>query len=66
MDGTLIGIVAFASVIGLLAVRVPIAFALAGVATVGTFVVFAFRTGAFAPERALKPTTSLCSPTLST
>ncbi len=59
MDGTLIGIVAFASVIGLLAVRVPIAFALAGVATVGTFVVFAFRTGAFAPERALKPTTSL-------
>ena len=59
MDGTLIGIVAFASVIGLLAFRVPIAFALAGVATVGTFVVFAFRTGAFAPERAFKPTTSL-------
>ncbi|SHJ13645.1 TRAP transporter, DctM subunit [Palleronia salina] len=59
MDGTLIGIVAFASVIGLLAIRVPIAFALAGVATVGTFVIFAFRTGAFAPERAYRPTSSL-------
>lgn len=59
MDGTLIGIIAFASVIGLLAIRVPIAFALAGVATVGTFAVFALRTGTFTPERALKPTTSL-------
>lgn len=59
MDGTLIGICAFAAVLGLLAIRVPIAFALAGVATVGTFVIFAFRTGAFTPERALKPTTSL-------
>lgn len=59
MDGTLIGIIAFAAVIGLLAVRVPIAFALAGSATVGTFVIFAFRTGAFAPERAIRPTTSL-------
>ncbi|QFU08014.1 Sialic acid TRAP transporter permease protein SiaT [Rhodobacteraceae bacterium THAF1] len=59
MDGTIIGIVAFLSVIGLLAIRVPIAFALAGVATVGAFVVFAFRTGAFAPERAYRPTSSL-------
>jgi len=59
MDGTLIGICAFAAVLGLLAIRVPIAFALAGVATVGTFVIFAFRTGAFTPDRALKPTTSL-------
>ena len=59
MDGTLIGICAFIAVIGLLAIRVPIAFALAGVATVGTFVIYAFRTGAFAPERAYKPTTSL-------
>ncbi|MBJ3764174.1 TRAP transporter large permease [Maribius pontilimi] len=59
MDGTLIGIVAFASVIGLLAIRVPIAFALAAVATVGTFVIFAFRTGTFAPERAYRPTSSL-------
>ncbi len=59
MDGTLLGIVAFAAVIGLLAIRVPIAFALAGVAAVGTFVFFAFRTGAFAPERAMRPTASL-------
>lgn len=59
MDGTLVGICAFAAVLGLLAIRVPIAFALAGVATVGTFVIFAFRTGAFTPDRALKPTTSL-------
>lgn len=59
MDGTTVGLFAFAAVIGLLALRVPIAFALAGVATVGTFVIFAFRTGAFAPERAIRPTTSL-------
>ncbi|WP_298437798.1 TRAP transporter large permease [uncultured Jannaschia sp.] len=59
MDGTLIGIVAFASVIGLLAIRVPIAFALAGVATLGSFVLFAFRTGDFTPWRAIRPTTSM-------
>ncbi|PHP27959.1 TRAP transporter large permease [Limimaricola cinnabarinus] len=59
MDGTLIGLVAFAAVLGLLALRVPIAFALAAIATIGTFVIFAFRTGAFAPERAIRPTTSL-------
>ncbi|CAN5657634.1 TRAP transporter large permease [soil metagenome] len=59
MDGTTVGLVAFASVLGLLALRVPIAFALAGVATVGTFMIYAFRTGSFAPERALNPTTSL-------
>ncbi|WP_212523473.1 TRAP transporter large permease [Actibacterium sp. MT2.3-13A] len=59
MDGTLVGLTAFGAVILLLALRVPIAFALAGVATVGAFVIFAFRTGAFTPERAIKPTTSL-------
>ncbi|AXS41543.1 TRAP transporter large permease [Breoghania sp. L-A4] len=59
MDGTTVGLVAFASVLGLLALRVPIAFALAGVAAVGTFVIFAFRTGSFTPERAINPTTSL-------
>lgn len=59
MDGTLVGLVAFASVLGLLALRVPIAFALAGVAAAGTFVMFAFRTGTFLPERAITPTTSL-------
>lgn len=59
MDGTLIGLVAFASVIGLLALRVPIAFALAGVASLGTFAIFALRTGEFMPERAWTPTASL-------
>ncbi|MEQ8589587.1 MAG: TRAP transporter large permease [Roseitalea porphyridii] len=59
MDGTLVGIVAFAALILLLGLRVPIAFALAGVATIGTFVMFAFRTGAFTPERAFRPTSSL-------
>ena len=59
MDGTLIGIVAFLAVIGLLAIRVPIAFALAGVAAVGAFCIFAFRTGDFMPDRAIRPTSSL-------
>ncbi|NIZ12825.1 TRAP transporter large permease [Phaeobacter sp. HF9A] len=59
MDGTLIGLIAFAALIGLLALRVPIAFALTGVATLGSFVIFAFRTGAFNPDRAWRPTSSL-------
>ncbi|SDZ24912.1 TRAP transporter, DctM subunit [Jannaschia faecimaris] len=59
MDGTLVGLLAFGSVIGLLAIRVPIAFALAGVAAVGSFVMFAFRTGDFTPLRAIRPTTSM-------
>ncbi|ASJ73135.1 TRAP transporter large permease [Granulosicoccus antarcticus] len=59
MDGTLVGLIAFSSVIGLLAVRVPIAFALVGVATVGSFVMFAFRTGTFMGERAIRATSSL-------
>ena len=59
MDGTLVGLAAFASVIGLLAIRVPIAFALALVAAVGSFVMFAFRTGDFTPLRAVRPTTSM-------
>ena len=36
MDGTLIGLVAFGAVLFLLALRVPIAFALAAIATIGT------------------------------
>ena len=59
MDGTTIGLIAFAAVIALLACRVPIAFALAGVAATGTFLTFAFRTGEFLPARAIRPTTSL-------
>ena len=59
MDASTIGLVAFGLVILLLALRVPIAFVLAGTATIGTFLVYAFRSGSFAPERAINPTTSL-------
>lgn len=59
MDGTIVGLIAFAALLLLLGLRVPIAFALAGVATIGTFVMFAFRTGTFSPDRAFRPTSSL-------
>jgi len=59
MDGTTIGLVGFMAVIVLLAMRVPIAFALAGIAASGTFLTFAMRTGEFLPARAIRPTTSL-------
>ncbi|AXI48030.1 TRAP transporter large permease [Sulfitobacter sp. SK012] len=59
MDASTIGMIAFAAVLILLALRVPIAFTLASVATVGTFFIFAFRSGSFAPERAIKATTSM-------
>jgi C4-dicarboxylate transporter DctM subunit len=59
MDGTLVGLIAFAALILLLGLRVPIAFALARVATMATFVIFAFRTGTFTPDRAIRPTTSM-------
>lgn len=59
MDASIIGLVGFGLVIVLLALRVPIAFVLAGVATVGTFLIYAFRTGSFMPERAINPTSSM-------
>ncbi|MBM05329.1 MAG: C4-dicarboxylate ABC transporter permease [Oceanibulbus sp.] len=59
MDASTIGMIAFAAVLILLALRVPIAFTLAAVATVSTFFIFAFRTGTFMPERAIKATTSM-------
>lgn len=59
MDPTTIGLVAFAVVLGLLAVRIPIAFALGAVAVGATFLIFAFRTGQFLPERAIRATVSL-------
>lgn len=59
MDPATIGLIAFAAVLILLALRVPIAFTLASVATVSTFFIYAFRSGDFAPERAFKATTSL-------
>ena len=59
MDPALIGLVAFAVMLVLLAIRVPIAFALIGVATLAAFTIFAFRTGTFMPERAFRATSSL-------
>lgn len=59
MDASTIGFIAFAAVLVLLALRSPIGFTLAAVATVGTFFIFAFRTGSFLPERAIRATTSM-------
>lgn len=59
MDPMTIGLVALAVVLVLLAMRVPIAFTLAAVASVGTFLVYATRTGGWMPERALNPTSSV-------
>lgn len=59
MDLATVGYVACAAVIFLLAIRVPISFVIGGVAVVAIFVVFAFRTGTFMPERAFWTTLSL-------
>lgn len=59
MDASMIGLIAFVAVLLMLIIRVPIAFALASAAIIGTFFIFALRTGGFAPERAIRPTTSL-------
>ncbi len=59
IDPITIGMIGFLAVLVLLAMRTPIAFALASIAIVGTFLIFAFRTGTFAPERAIKATSSM-------
>ena len=59
MDPSSIGLYGFALVVLLLAIRVPIAFVLTGVASIGTFLVFATRGGNWMPERALNPTSSM-------
>ena len=59
IDPATLGLIAFGFVLLLLAMRVPIAFSLASVATVSTFLIFAFRSGDFALERAIKATSSL-------
>lgn len=59
MDVTLIGYLACFAVIFLLAIRVPIAFAIGGVAVTALFLVFAMRTGTFMPERAFFRTLSI-------
>lgn len=61
--GLLIGL-ALSSVIVLLVLRVPIAYALGGVATVGLFLFFSWRPGAsFDLERGLSPTLSIIGTT---
>lgn len=59
MDPATIGLIAFAIMLLLLAMRVPIAFALIGVATATAFTIFAFRTGVFMPERAFRATSAM-------
>ncbi|WP_424988143.1 TRAP transporter large permease [Microbulbifer sp. S227A] len=59
MDPATIGMIAFGTMLVLLAIRVPIAFALIGVATAAAFAIFALRTGTFMPERAFRATASL-------
>jgi len=59
MDPVTFGILGFICVLILLAVRVPIGFAMAGIAVVCTFFFYAMRTGIFMPERAIRPTVSL-------
>ena len=59
MDPATVGIIAFVVVLVMLALRVPIAFALASVAIVSAFIIFAFRTGTFMLERAIRATTSM-------
>jgi len=53
MDVSLIGYLACLAVIILLAIRVPIAWAIGGVAVVALFFVFALRSGTFMPDRAV-------------
>lgn len=59
MDPVLIGYLSCAAVILLLAIRVPIAYAIGGVAVVAIFTIFAFRTGTFLPARAIHTTLAL-------
>ncbi len=60
MDPTNLAIMALCAVLTLLVLRVPIAFALGGVASTGLFLFFAWRPGGeFDPERGLRPALSL-------
>lgn len=58
MDPAAIGVVALLLMVLLLALRVPIAFALAGMATLGVFLVHAAAAGGWAPGHALRLTSS--------
>lgn len=59
MDPIVLGAAGFLVVLVLLALRVPIAFALAGMATICTLIFFATKSGDFDLIRAFRPTTTL-------
>ncbi|PZO65832.1 MAG: TRAP transporter large permease [Paracoccus denitrificans] len=59
MDPITIAIGAFVLVFILLALRVPIAFSMAGVATLAIFLIYATRTGDWTPSRAIAPTAAV-------
>jgi len=59
MDVSTIGFLACGAVLFLLAIRVPIAFAIGSVALIALFFVFSFRTGEFVPDRAMSRTLSI-------
>jgi len=62
MDPAVLGILCLAAVVVLIALRVPIAFALGGVAALGLFVFFAWPAGsAFDAQRAARPVLSILS-----
>ena len=62
MDPLVIGLVAFVGAMTLIALRMPIGFALGGTAFVATFVLYAWPVGqAFDAARAVRPTLSLVS-----
>ena len=59
MDPLTLGLVGFSCAVLLLAFRVPIAFALAGVSSTFILIFFAIRSGGFDVDRALSPTLSM-------
>jgi tripartite ATP-independent transporter DctM subunit len=59
VDPLVLGVAGFLVVLFLLALRVPIAFTLAGMATICTLFFFASKSGNFDLVRAIRPTTSL-------
>ncbi|MES9971785.1 MAG: TRAP transporter large permease [Candidatus Thiodiazotropha sp.] len=61
LDPLVLGLIGFASALLLLAIRVPIAFALAGVSTSFIFIFFAGRSGSFNFGAAWAPTLSMVS-----
>lgn len=59
MDPATIGLLALLAILVLLALRVPIAFTMLGVATAAMFLVYATRAGGWMPGRAIYPTLSV-------